>query len=288
MVAFVWRIVDRADGLALVATDGPRAGLLRIRERTRPLRSASAIIAELARRAGPVRTEMGPLEALVTVEGEHAAFRVLRGDLTDGPYTRAIGILFGDDDYTLIDAASADPAYFDELVRATRDLTLHYSLGLGHRRARRFRYTPPADWIAVPRGLDACWLAPDAPARDASILVRAALPAGVSRASVLAGVVAHERLLGAELPAPGRGTTVFARDGLAGTVWTLEGTRGGRPWCCDVAVFEDERFLYPLVARREPGDTAAAAAFTALVASAQAVPLPQPRTAADAMQHWAT
>ena len=277
-----WRLHTLADGVALVPPEGPQLGALRIRERLRPLRSAARIFAEAAGHLAATAREDGPIERIVTVEGEHAAIQVLRGNAAGDPFVRCLGVVFGDDSYCLVDAATTVPAHFAFFERSGRVFTSYLSLGLGHRRHRRFGYTPPAGWHAIPRGLDALWLAPGFPDDRATVSVLAARPAGDPPEAVLADLLAGERLDGLTIGAVGAAEPVFTSGELSGTRWRVAAEIDGEAVPLDAFVLEDDRFVYPIIGRR------ARDVVERLARTARAIPLPEPQAGQDALLHWAT
>lgn len=283
-----WSLEVRSDGVALTLGHRVELGVLRVRERLHPLRSARALFAEAASRLPAATAEHAPIEALVTIEGEHAAFAVTRGEVAGEPYLRCLGAIFGDDWTHLIDAGSVTPAHFEIVEHTARYYATTLSLGLGHRRVRRVRYTPPAQWSPLARGLDTEWLAPGFPRQAASVVVHAARPADRTRHQALEDLIEHERLRGLELDPPVRGRAVFTAAGLAGTQWSLEARAGGQRRRCEVVLLEDDRFLYAIVGRFGETDPESLAVLDALVATIEPVPLPRPRTTQDSMLHWAT
>lgn len=278
-----WRLETLSDGIALIPRDGLRDGAIRIRERVRPLRSARQVFAAAGAHLAATSVAPGPIEPIVTCEGEHAAFQELRGLVAGEPFLRCLGAVFGDDFYALIDAATTIPARFEMVARTARTYTAFVALGLGHRRVRRFGYRPPAGWQPQPRGLDTCWLAPTAPVAPDALTVYAARPVRTSRADVMRALVASLRLTGAAVDEPGASAPVFAEAGLSGTRWFTRAAVAG-PTRLEIVVLEDERFVYPLVAR---GD-AAIEALAAVARTVQPVPLPTPIASQDAMLHWST
>lgn len=275
-----WRLEMLSDGIALVPREGVLEGAIRIRERQRPLRSAPHVFAEALARVKLSACSPAPLEVIVTCEGEHAAFQKVLGEISGEPMLRCFGAVFGDDFYTFIDAGTVVPRRFAELEHNARVYTSYVALGLGHRRVRRFRYRPPRDWQPLERGLDMRWLPPGYPASTSTsaIAVYAARPAAGSRKELLLDVLANERLGGPSAGEPAASTPVFVESGLAGSKWEIEGSD------MEIAIFEDERFLYPLVAIGPE----ARAVFDKLLHTVHGIPLPEPTASQDSMLHWAT
>lgn len=266
-----WSWHLQRDGIVLV---GPDTQALRYTERVRPVRRVRDIVRELGRRAA-ARVEPGPIRAVVTDEGEYAARVDLAGELDGAPYHRAIGVVFADDFYALVDGETwGDPAplhaVIDQLVATDAHL-------LGVRR-RRFVYEPPRDWHGYLAGpYHATWIPLDHP-RDPSQLV---VPPAIPRGDDLGVTGVATALLGAEALAGASSTQVTARE-LSGWWFACE--------AADVVVLEDRRYLYPLVMRSSAATRAAAATrLSAVLATVE----PIPSAAADraslpaaALSHW--
>lgn len=271
-----WRIETLSDGIALIPREGVLEGAIRIRERQRPLRSARAIFASALGRFPMTTVTADRIEELVTSEGEYGAFQRFRGESRGEPFVRCFGAVFGDDFYTFVDAGTTVPVRFAALERTARIYTSYVALGLGHRRTRRFAYRPPRDWQPLARGLDTWWMPPAFPATSAALVMYAARPAGRSRPDVLLDLLADLRLRGARIGEPAAGAPVFSEAGLSGSRWKIDDA--------EVAIFEDERFVYPVVASGE----AARAELERVLHSVQPIPLPEPVASQDSVLHWAT
>lgn len=140
-----------------------------VRERVTPLRRAR----EIFDAALGVATT-APIREYLTSEGEHAAMLGVR---TDTRFA-LLGVAYGDDAYRLVVGHTADPARADEIAACVRGVTLDLSLGLAEDRRRRYRYTPPAGFVARSRhGLITEWLAPGFPAVSTMITVYPSSPA---------------------------------------------------------------------------------------------------------------
>lgn len=273
-----------ADGLALFPSEGRARGGIRIRERLRPLRSARALASALVAEMGMPDLEIGPIERITTAEGEYAALTTIRGQ----GFERALAFVFGDDFYTLIDAAATQPGDVVTFRTLTRDLAYYYSLGLGELRRRRYWYEPPAQWLGFPRGLITEWHPPDYPNHAAMIAAFAARPIDESVAGVLDRALHELRWTGFSQTALDE-RPLRNRHGLTGVLWCVKGSyAGGALHHQDIAMLTDNRFFYvarleSLPSRLEEGRAVFAALFDSIE------PLPRPdrsARASDAVMQW--
>jgi hypothetical protein len=232
-----------ADGFVLVPPGGTQAGVVRVREKL-PLRPLRAFVDEALREAGPEAAraaQVGPLERLTTVEGEHAGVVTIAFDLPGGVrLERTLALVAGDDLGALIDAAAVAPADFPAYRQLVRALAGSFYLGLGAQRRRRFEHAPPPGWEALARPHVTTWYAPGFPRTAAFIAVHDARPRAASEAehadrslSLLNAALtidAHEPLA---LPS-----------GLAGFLERGQGTEDGRTIHVRRALLSDARFTY--------------------------------------------
>jgi len=236
-----WRVAQTADGLVLTPPEGAQLGVIQIREGQRPLASTDALFAADG-------VERGPLERLVTTEGEHAAVQVHRGSGPDGQaFVRCLGAVFGDDFYTLIDGGTTVADRFTLFEHAVRTLAVTMSLGLGYRRRRRFEYTVPAGWGGIARGLDTVWMPPGFPGVRSQITVHAAQPVGATARDLRDSIIKRLELSGMTSMKVGDAEPrITEGSAVNGVAWRATGTEDGIRKHVDVVVLEDERFLYPL------------------------------------------
>lgn len=293
-----WQMRYLADGIALFPPEGAAHGGLRIREYQRPLLSARTII-ERALRALPTESLVkGPIQRITTCEGEYAALQSSTGTTRGEPFLRALGVVFGDEHYVLLDGGTTVSGKFDFFIKGVRDLTYFYSLGLGHRRRRRFLYTPPAGFVGYPRGLCTLWHRSDYPHTRESITVWPAWPSDEPAAQAVKQILHEMTWAGYSLVRQSEPAPVFSDHGLAGSHVRLEGSEPGQaPTRCDVVVLQDDRFVYVL---RHMHPTSAATdatasarsglheVFAGVVRSAQPIPLPEPTLRSDALLDWYT
>jgi hypothetical protein len=260
---------------------------VRVRTRQRPLRAMRDLLHELVGELRPVLADVAVAshERVVTVEGEYAAVATVLGRRRGCPYEHTIGVVFGDESYTRVDAATPDAARFAEARLGVRSVVEDTRLGLGRSRWRRFPYAAPAGWRPLPRGLVTRWCSPDFPRRRGLITVYPATPAEGQRPTL------DETL--ADLGATPAGRLVRSHDlllacGRAASVWGLAGADGVQL----VAVIADDTHVYRMVL-----DTCAELlaeherAFYALVRSVELLPQRARRgaqaAAAVELSHWA-
>jgi hypothetical protein len=252
-----WHLAHIADGIALVPPSGLSDGVVRIRDLRRPLRSAAAI---LARANTPALTQ-GTLESLITSEGEYAAFQVQRGVIDGQRVVRFVGAVLGDDAYTLVIGLTTPPhAEVFELV--ARTCVTRCSLGLGHKRQRRFRYAPPQGWTETAWGLASRYLAAD----GAELVVHPAQPSTPTELVLDAiraryGIASMEEIASPSAPCLAR---MWRTDDLC------------------IAILDDGRFRYAL----ELVGSTHHETFERVISSVRLVPPVETPPLTDAILHW--
>ncbi len=252
-----WHLVTGADGITLVPPSGIADGVVRIRDVQRPLQTA----VEIVERVNTPPLASGAIESLITNEGEYAAFCVQRGAIDRQRVARFTGIVFGDDAYTLI--VGLTTARLAELFEpVVRTCVTRTSLGLGHRRQRRYRYAPPAAWTETQWGLASRWSAAD----STELVVHPAQLASTDL--VLEAVRARHRIALDEEPAP--------RGPCLARAWRGEGL--------SLVILDDGRFRYPVELR---GDDTHRETLARVVASIRLVPPAESVPITDAVLHWA-
>jgi hypothetical protein len=207
---------------------------------------------------------------ITTLEGELGAIV----NVVDGSRQVTTAVVFGDDQYAIIEAISTLPAQHALYQETTSGLAHRHELGLGRDRTRRFLYEPPAGWTGVSRGRETLWISPANPRRFELVRVYDARPLR-SRGRL------HDEL--AEAPRSSR--NFRTRDGLPGDIATWTDTMPERDRViislatvrddaytyrfrleCDEASFKDASRVFgamvlttrPLVARRGDSDVFAA------------------------------
>lgn len=285
-----WRLAQTVDGLILSPPEGKHLGLLRFRENQRPLVSAATVFTRAAQQFHAGTLEVGRIERMITCEGEFAAVQIQRGTGMDGQaFIRCLGAVFGDDQYTLVDAGTTAPDRFPFFEQAARTFTFYMALGLGYRRRRRFEYKAPTLWSGVARGLDAVWIPPGYPGVRAEMTVHAAVPAGEMPADVRDSIMKRLELSGLSTVKIADPERRFTGGELSGVAWRATGSGQGTTTHVDVVVLEDERFMYPFELVSKAAHVGEArTAFDAVVHSARGVPLPEAQPLADSSLHWAT
>ncbi len=265
------------------------ASTLTIHERERPLASVDVLVTRcLAQLHAEGLRDAAPTDRVLvtTREGEYGALVTIAAP-GEPAITHTLGVIYGDDFHTRIDARAHGPAHRAAVAQVARRIVLELPLGLGALRHRRFRHAQPVGWVPRAHGLVTRWSPVEDPA--ATITVFPARPrdepAAVRRLDALLrddpfdGVVVERALPARELQA----------EGLGGSLRGVVGAAPGGPRRAILtARLEDARFAYLLRLEtslaRLAGDEAV---FLALVRSC--VRLPTPVTGAvAALAHWAS
>src|SRR5688500_8494402 len=106
------------DVLALTHRDGPTAGVIRYRERVRPLRGFDELLAHtLAALPGLTDVRATDTEHFHTLESEPAAIAFVEGRIDGAPVALVLAAVFGDDFYARTVGRATRPERFDELRR---------------------------------------------------------------------------------------------------------------------------------------------------------------------------
>jgi hypothetical protein len=273
-----WQKVVRGDQVRLQPPPERPLGEIRYRERFGPLRTARQVVAaKLASAPGFVPRAITPPQRLVTHEGEYAAFIAIDGAVAEQPARRYMGIVFGDNFTTLLDAISLSPPHFDELEVVARDLTQRTTLILGVRR-RRFVYQPPPGWQALTNVFVTNWYPPDFPGNLASIIAFPANPLKQTPQQILDALVVEERAKGVEIDEVSGPEALSSRHALPGLAWRIV-ARPPRQGVMsrELVVLQDSRYLYPLrldlIEARAGGN--ARAEFRQVVDSVEPIPDPE-------------
>lgn len=149
----------------------PHAGTLRISTGLAPLRTASELIARALPAGEPVEEIEAP-RIETTDEGEYAVFAAARTPRG----LHSLAIVFGDLEYTQIEAVVTAPERYDEFRATVHELAYSTTLGLGAGRWRRFYFEPPPGWAGIARPRSSLWLSPDHPRRHQVMRVFDARP----------------------------------------------------------------------------------------------------------------
>jgi hypothetical protein len=281
-----WMKWSDADGFTLLHPRGAAAGEICVRRRARPVRSAEEVVAEMVRGFAGIGSDVsaGPVEDVITDEGEHAALFTLCGRVDGAPRQVTVGVIYCDDERVLkVIGLARDARVFDEVARETRTLVETLELGLGELRRRAPRVAAPEGWTRVRLDDTEIFCAEDKP--RVRIVLHLARPL-----SARARTGARLNLaLDAVLPLIERGSTPAARvanrHGLVGERYR---TRvDGR--VVDTVLLMDERFAYQLRFER-PADATDLeqdeAAFTRFVHELAPIPRPARAVAGGAVGHW--
>jgi hypothetical protein len=254
-----WTIVDEGDREVLLAKQGAR---LRYVERNWPVRSIADIAMSLV--AGHQLLEIGPVEEHITEEGEYGGIVRSRLQIESRVVQRSIGVVMGDDFYSLLDATIDEPALFDAVHADVVAATCRETLGLGAR-PRRFRHDAPYNWHRTRRGIAESYergrarvrVFPANPRRDLAPSALDALFSDLCRAGFISTTAADSEIVLAS--------------GLAGTVREATGVFGEQSTHHAISVLDDGRYLY-VVREDAPSDEYSADAFRSVVESIEPLP----------------
>jgi hypothetical protein len=281
-----------ADGVILYPRD-PATAAVRIQERLSPLRSIDDILEGVTIGMSGRLTDIvpGPVERLVTGEGEHAAFVSIAARSAEGSVERSLAVVFGDDWYLKISGTAMVPDVFETTREITRMICEQASLGLGAVRERRFLYTAPPNWIADTRqfGLATSWRPRGHVDPRVAIHVQPAKPLALSGAPLVLDKLRQASLLDAFVRERQLPTENVSSDlGLEGVCARIVGTVAGERLYVANAILTDARFRYPL--RLESGVSGLEehlVIFNAVIASVQPIPGPRAPPAPPGMlDHW--
>lgn len=135
-----------------------RSGFIRYERRVRPISAVSALVE--ARLDQMTVTARSPITATYTAEGEHAARVTLDGTRDGSWIRREIGVVFGDDFASVVDATCIDRTEIELFEAAVDTLVRGLVLGAPARR-RRYRYSAPPGRRPRVRYLETDWIADD-------------------------------------------------------------------------------------------------------------------------------
>lgn len=257
-------------GFALVHPEGGDVARLFYRERMAPVRR----VADLARTILAGWPEVafdaiGPIERLVTDDGEHAALVTVTGRNQDVSVLCVLGFVVTDDFYSVLTATSRTPERFEAVAALVHDLVRRDDHGLGVRR-RRFEYEPPPAFQPRRHSLVTEWLSPGYPGDSTSIIVH---PASPHRSEPLDEVV---KALAPE------GTRTEHDTGELSGIGRLVQSDGVTRW---IVVLRDQLYNYPIELVTH-GAEIAQPTFTALVASIRPLPTPRVSTPTMSIEHF--
>lgn len=285
-----WIKLPMADGIQLLPPGGREIGMIRIREKVRPLRPLRAIVDAAIAEAPEYKDtiEIGPLQRLITVEGEHAGIVTIAARARNGqPVERTLGIVAGDDFYALIDAPVGNAEHFATFREMVKLIAENYFLGLGEKRRRRFFYDPPVGWHGIGRAHATRFYHPEYPRHPAIITVFDARPAAVTIAEATDRILFLDFTGGLERDPPEPPAPVITGKGLQGQAIKISGLHpGGRRVVYVQVTLTDSRYAYithletipdALEVNSEP--------FVNVLNSIETVPLP-PKGAVSELIQW--
>lgn len=150
----------------------------RYHEQIAPRPRFSVLVRDSLARSPELRVhQVGDVTHTVTREGELGARVVVAGLIAGRPCRQIIAATFVDDMASVLEALATREETFAQVEAWATDLARAQVFGLAVR-PRRFFYTPPPGWQALPSGLVATWYPPDFPANRTIIVVPPALPIG--------------------------------------------------------------------------------------------------------------
>lgn len=144
-----WRRAFSGGDAVLVLEDDPKSGWIRFSSGLTPMRAAADLFLSFGR-------ESGPGEIGVTAEGEYYAIATSERNRTQ----RTLAVVFGDNSYSRIEAATTEPEKFELFSTAVRGFAHRTKIGLGVGRLRPYYYEPPANWVGLARHGSALWISP--------------------------------------------------------------------------------------------------------------------------------
>lgn len=158
----------------------PRVPGVRFRyhEQIVPRSRFSVLVRDSLARSPEMRVhQIGDVTHTVTREGELGARVAVAGLIAGRPCRQIIAATFIDDMASVLEALATREETFAQVEAWATELARAQVFGLVVR-PRRFFYTPPRGWQALPSGLVATWYPPDFPANRTIIVVPPALPIG--------------------------------------------------------------------------------------------------------------
>jgi hypothetical protein len=286
-----WDCTFLHDGIELRPVQAAGAGVIRVRERYRPLRTIADIVDEEIDILGQNVTDIAKdgVEYLLTADGEYAAIAGIRGKVGDKklPYLAIIGVTYADDWYRRVDARCHVEEHFPLFRAETQDLVFRSTLGLSDRR-RRFYYTPPKNWQGLGRGLLTEWYPPDYPFADAVITVPPAWTRKDLSPPLLDRMVIDGNMRTFFRESRTTNNFLSTEHGLSGESIQVTGQFPGKPRrIIDQIFLRDDRYTYYLRLNcREDLHAEHKRIFDAVVKSARPNPTEIRNTQTDALTHW--
>jgi hypothetical protein len=273
-----WIRSEHGDTVVLTHRRGATHGVIRYRERVRPLRTFDDQLGDLLAINALGFVVVGAAYTFSTDEGERAAIARMTATIDGGPVAFVLASVMAEDFFATLWGHAALP-HADELAATIRELAQATRLALGVRR-RALPHVAPAGWSARPAGLATDYVTP---AGDAALRVLPAEPA--SGVDPIAAVLGATELDGRGIDHLEGPFDLPARDGAFACGWQF--IAGGV--VCDVVTIRDAHYDYTIVL--EGRDRAAAdryrAALYALVASLQVFAPQTHQHGNGAFSHWA-
>jgi hypothetical protein len=270
-----------AEGLVLIAPDGPASAAVQVFEQRRPLRPLREIVAEtVAGMAAPLRAgaRVGPVELFDTIEGEHGGAVTITSLLPSGERVlRTLAMLLADDAYALIDGVVAQPALEAPTAALVRAVARNYFLALGSDRRRPCYHDLPEGWYAARRAH--ATLLHD-PTCAAVIQVFDARPTSLGVPDSCDRMLFVDSPDLADAEPPGEAQRVRSAHGLAGARRAFR----GHAKTLHRVTMTDDRYVY--VAQLEAPDDKIEGClpdFLSVVTSLRPVPRP---VKTEALTHW--
>lgn len=239
-----WSWELREHGIFLSPADRT-LGSIFYAERVRPLRAIDVIVRELD---GLVPTkipvEVQTLEPILTDEGEYAVLATLGAD---AGCVQTVGVVFGDDFYSLCVGLPLVPAANELFANKVRECVTGDAHMLGVRR-RRFAYARPPGWHGLLAGaFHAVWYPLDYPNNRSSLSVYPAVPMSAESSPAAEMFAAIVKSIDGRVEASSEPVAVTGYQ-LAGTwssavVQHVDGTLRHH----DLVVLQDDRFVYPVL-----------------------------------------
>jgi hypothetical protein len=182
-----WKLEHLPEAIVLTHPRGKDAARIHYRERAgRPQRIGLLAREIVSAWPNMFVSSFGPIERLVTNEGEVAALVATSGTLGNRPVQLELGFVLADDFFNSSMATIFDPSLAAEVRAELREIVQQDNLSLGIRR-RRFQYQPPAGWQPVRRSLAVEWIPPGFPAHQSSVVIYPANPISVAGRATFGG-----------------------------------------------------------------------------------------------------
>lgn len=151
-----WSRSEHDSVITMIHRDGPARGVVRYRERVRPMWTIEEQVAAVLATPELVDARPDRIDHFATREGELAAICVVHARCDDSPIAIIVGTIAGDDYHAALSATTTLPASVDELVGIVRLLLETDTHALGARR-RSVPHVGPLQWTRSVHGLVSDW-----------------------------------------------------------------------------------------------------------------------------------